>query len=118
MESTYFTYNLNENQRHLVSGINDLYIPDYTDKGKTENNMAIYGGNGLARFHDLAVPTFVYKNEYIALPKYNCHNHEDISVLSDESFEQLFDMVSKKMKHNTTKRTSPRIGQRKTKRMR
>lgn len=117
-----FTYNLNENQQNLISGgenAGNLYIPNFTNASKENNNNVIYGGNTNARFQDLAVPSFLYKREFnLNLPKYNHKNHDDISILSDEAFEQLFDMISKKMKHNTTKRTSPRIGQRKTKRTR
>jgi hypothetical protein len=118
MNSTYFTYNLENQKNFILGGENDgiLYIPDFTNAAKENTNNAIYGGNANARFQDLAVPSFLYKHESIHLPKYN-GNNDDISVLSDESFERLFDMISKQMKYktNTTRNTRPTNDHRKTK---
>lgn len=119
MDSIYFTYNLHENQQNIISGgenAGNLYIPNFTNAEKENNNQAIYGGNANTRFQDLAVPSFLYKDNNIKLPKYNGNNN-DISVLSDESFERLFDLVSKqiKSKTNTTRAVRPRNGNRKTK---
>lgn len=110
MKSISFTYNLLGNQNSIIA--DNLFKPNFR-----------YDGGSGTRFQDLAIPSFLMSYDDIlskydnVLPKYDDNHNEDIGVLSDESFERLFDMVSKQMKPktNTTRSAKPRKNHRKTK---
>ena len=98
MAHSRFTYNIDVNQSAFNENTGDLYKPHFTGRATIHGDGAtIHGGNAnVGRFQDLAIPSFL-----VSLSKNHQTSHysnNNVDVLSDESFERLFDMVSKETK--------------------